>query len=506
MSQGTIDSVLTQADEIIVAAINEHALPGLAVGIVYGDELIYAKGFGLADTKEEKPVTPDTVFRIGSISKTFTAIGLMQLWEQGRFQLDDPVNDYLKAYRVQHADPNAPPVTFRHILTHTSGIGELRSFSDLLRFRSGFGLAVREGEPIPTLAEYYGGRLTPEVYPEVKWAYGNHAFATLGQLIEDISGEPFPEYMIEHVFEPLGMPHTDYRQSERVRDRLAQGYQFKRGKLTPVEYLEILLPGAGSMFSSVNDMGQYVAALLNGGANEHGAVLKPDTLQLMLEPHYQTDERLPAMGLAFWLENYDGHRIAGHGGGWYGFVSAMLLAPDDHLGVLVFTNTTDQEPVTIAADLMRRLLDIPDPASRLPRPDILETPHLWPELCGFYGPAPGINTNVRIWIGFAGEVEVFVKGNHLAMRTLVGPLRKGIRLYPVDSSDPLAFQAVHEGQVQSVVFKRNVIGRVDRLCAGFFTLYKRPLIESLRFKSMAGLGLLGSLIVAIGWRKLKTKI
>ena len=133
MTIAHIDQTLAQVEELVTELLNEEPLAGLAVGIVQGDELVYAKGFGLADIKEQKPVTPDTVFRIGSISKTFTAIALMQLWEQGRFELDDPVNDYLKAYTIYPASPDAPQVTFRHLLTHTGGIGELRSWTDLFR-------------------------------------------------------------------------------------------------------------------------------------------------------------------------------------------------------------------------------------------------------------------------------------------------------------------------------------------------------------------------------------
>ncbi|HEY9653630.1 MAG TPA: serine hydrolase domain-containing protein, partial [Coleofasciculaceae cyanobacterium] len=142
---------------------------------------------------------------------------------------------------------------------------------------------------IPTPKDYYAKGLISEVHPGTKWAYGNHAFTTIGQLIEDISGEPFSEYMMRHVLEPLGMNHTDYHLSDRVREQLAQGYVFHRGKFKAVDYLEILVTGAGSMFSSVNDMAKYVSVLLNGGSNSSASLLKPETLQLMMQPHYQAD-------------------------------------------------------------------------------------------------------------------------------------------------------------------------------------------------------------------------
>jgi CubicO group peptidase (beta-lactamase class C family) len=186
---GSGGEVLERANELMVEAMNEHTTPGVGVGIVDGSGTVYAKGFGLADVERERPVTRETVFRIGSITKTTTAIGLMRLWERGEFRLDDPINDYLRGYRIEHPDPAAPPVTFRHMLTHTSGIGELRKVTDL--FRPIIGLGAKPDGPAPSTEEYYAGGLRPRVYPGTKWAYANHAFNVLGQLIADISGEQF---------------------------------------------------------------------------------------------------------------------------------------------------------------------------------------------------------------------------------------------------------------------------------------------------------------------------
>ncbi len=513
------DRILKQVDEIIIAAMNKDVLAGIAVGIIQGESLIYAKGFGLANVEQEKSIATDTVFRIGSISKTFTAIALMQLWEQGKFQLDDPVNEYLKSYKIQQRDPNAPAVTFRHLLTHTSGIGEVREFTDL--FRPVLGLGAKPDKTIPTLKEYYAKGLTSEVHPGSKWAYANHAFATLGQLIEDISGEPFPEYMLRHVFEPLGMSHTDYFLSDRVRDQLAQGYVFQGGKFKAIDYLEILVTGAGSVFSSVNDMAKYVSTLLNGGSNSWGSILKPETVELMMQPHYQPDSHLPAMGLSFFLDRIEGHRIVGHSGGWPGFVSLMLTAPDDGLGVVVFTNTSSLAPYSVAQNLLQHLLNLPDPTSQLPRPDILPSPHLWSQLCGFYAPEKGLNTNARTWMGLGGGVEVFVKDNHLQMRSLIGLLSKPVTLYPIDADNPLAFQGLQDKQPLPFVFKGNATGDINRLEMGSFyglcTLYKRPQSQNPRFwltvilsglalgilSIWGGRGLLILILAFLAWRTLK---
>ena len=168
-----LSEVLDRADELIVGAMNEDAAPGMGVGVVRDAEPVYTRGFGVADAARDRLVSPDTVFRIGSISKTMTAVGLMQLYERDLFALDDPVNDHLKGYEVGHVDPAAPPVTFRHMLTHTAGIGELRGVTDL--FRPMIGLGSKPSKPVPEPAEYYAGGLRSAVYP----GSGGHTPITL---------------------------------------------------------------------------------------------------------------------------------------------------------------------------------------------------------------------------------------------------------------------------------------------------------------------------------------
>ncbi len=484
-------SALADADRLAIATLNEHTLSGLALGVVKDGELVYARGFGIAEAPG-RAVTPDTVFRIGSISKTFTAVAVMQLVEEGRLGLDDPVNDHLRAFRIEHSDSSTPPVTARHLLTHTAGLGELRRPTDLLR--PTIGLAVKRGKRQPTLAEYYAPSLRAEVRPGTKWAYANHGFAALGQLVEDVVGCPFPEYMLERVFEALGMRHTDFLRSERVHGELAVGYALKRGRLRAVKDTEIVVAPAGSIFSSVRDMALYVAALTGGGANAHGRILRPETLRELLTPQLPTDERLPSMGLSFFLDRFGGYRVAGHDGGWPGFTSSFLTAPDDGLGVMAFTNTSVAIAThTLAGSLLRQLLGVPPEERELPRPDVPEQPHVWPELTGLYKPLPGLNTNFRWWSLLGGEVEVVVRDGHLAVRALsqAKPLRKGLRLYPLDASDPLLYALCHDEFQVPVLFRRGAGGEVDSVVAGagaggFLELRRRPRASSLRVWGRAG--------------------
>ena len=485
-----------ELEKLAVEAFNRQPLAGLAIGVVRDGELVYERGLGFADVGARRPVTADTVFRIGSISKTMTAIAVMQLVEQGRLELDGPVNEHLRAYRVEHR-PGSPPVTIRHLLTHTGGLGELRRLTDVAR--PTIGLGADPEKPLPTLTELYAPVLKAELAPGEKWAYANHGFATLGQLVEDVAGRPFADHVREAVFEPLGMEHTDFLRSERVRGELAVGYAFARGRLKPVKDREIVVGPAGSVFSSLRDLSAYAAALMDGG----GGVLKPESLQRMWEPQLEVAPGLTAMGLAFFLHDLGGHRVVGHDGGWPGFVSALLVAPDDGIAVIAFTNTSAGLPtVAFSTEALRRLLGVAEP--ELPRADLPERPDLWPELAGLYKPERGLNTNARAWQLLGGEAEVLVRKGHLTLRALspLPPLRKGLRLHPVDAEDPLRFAVSEAGVTVPVVFERDEHGAVASVATGtrfgFLRLQRVPRLRSVWLWGQSAAG--AAAAATVTWR------
>ncbi len=306
----------------------------------------------------------------------------MQLWEQGLVDLDAPANDNLRSFRLIPAKASFRPATIRHLLTHTAGIGYWRRLPDPLR--PGVGSGDRAGRSgAPPLADYYRKGLPVEVEPGTKWVYSNHGFAVLGQIIEDVTGQPLEHYLRDHIFEPLGMEHTDLTRSERVRHHLATGYVLRSSGLKPVAHREVLTPGGSAMYSTTADMASYVAALLRMTAGEHGSVLEPGTLASMFQPQFRPDPRVPGMGLGFEPGEESGHKTVGKTGVVSGFLSAMVVAPDDRIGVIVFTNTGGldgrgaAEPT--AAAILRRVLGLPDQAIRT---DIPGRPETWRELCG----------------------------------------------------------------------------------------------------------------------------
>jgi len=300
-------------------------LGGLVFGVVEDGKLVDVRSGGVRDLADLSAIDEDTVVRIGSISKTFTATGVMQLVEAGRIGLDDPVNDHLRAYRLEGS---SAPVTVRHLLTHRGGITP-----------GSAAIGVPEGQPVPTLAEFIGPTLEVIREPGTVWEYSNLGFATLGQLIADVTGVSFEQYMIDHVFDPLGMANTDFIRSSRVTGALAIGCAAAFGEVGLVPYQDIIVRPAGSVFSTLTDMTKWVAAVMNGGANDHGRVLDETTFSSMVAAQFELPSGAGGMGLGFIALDLDGHRIAFHNGGWPGAASSMWVAPDDKLGVLLFSNT-----------------------------------------------------------------------------------------------------------------------------------------------------------------------
>jgi CubicO group peptidase (beta-lactamase class C family) len=419
--------------------LNRHPAVGFGLGVVRNGSLEFFYGHGLADIATNTAVTEDTVFRICSITKVFTAIAVMQLWEQGLIDLDAPANDYLRAYKLILTKPSFRPATVRHLLTHTAGVPEELRASDL--FRPDWGETVKLGQPIPSLAEFYAPGLRLYAEPGTSFRYGDHGFATLGQVVEDVSEEPLDHYFREHIFKPLGMADTDLVRSERVKSRLATAYTLGSSGAKPVTPREGITRGASNIYSTTRDMARFIAALLGGGANEHGSMLEPATLATMFEPHYQPDPRLPGMGLGFVLDDAASHLVIGHPGIMPGFNAQLFAAPRDGVGVIGFTNGAHEAVFWLGTELgrlLRYLLGVPDAVVRT---DIPQHPEIWRDLCGWYHlDARLIEARVRMLMG-AG-VQVFVRGGQLMLRFLspIPVLYRGFVVYPDDENDPYVFR------------------------------------------------------------------
>ena len=440
---------MTDLDQIVDAVLARHPLAGLSIGVVSRDGLGATAMRGVAGAG--RPVDIDTVFRIGSVTKTMTALAVVRLYEIGRVGLDDPVNDHLNGLSLV-GRPRWRPATIRHLLTHTAGIGELAAWRDVLT-RMG-GLAVRPGQAVPGVERYHG-QLRLDVEPGTKWAYANHGFNVLGLMVEQMTGEPLADHLRSLIFDRLGMQHTDLLRSPRVAGDLATGYTLKRKGLAEPKDMDIGVPAAGSVFSTLPDMATYVAALLSGGRD----VVASSTLADAFAPHYRPCPTHPGIGLSFFRDEIEGHALVGHGGGLPGFITAMSLAPDDGIGVVAFTNGGSQAVALVAHNALCSLLGIdPAPGPRPPRPE------RWADLIGWYRPDPGLLTNVRT-LAVGGGVEIVQRRRQLLLRATVPvpSLWRGIPMQPMDDAGdvyaiefselgtpPLRIHVEHDAQGRAV--------------------------------------------------------
>jgi CubicO group peptidase (beta-lactamase class C family) len=505
-----------ELDASVHQILNRRPAVGLAVGVIRDGQVEFLYGNGLADIASNAPVTEDTVFRIGSITKLFTAIAVMQLREQRLVDLDAPANDYLRAYKLIPTQAGWRPATLRHLLTHTAGIPEVRGIADLLQSDltpSGgrpAHLSVKFGEPLPSLAAYYRGGLKMVVEPGTAFAYTNHGFATLGQIVEDVSGLPLERYFRERIFEPLGMADTDLVRSEQLASRLATGYVLGRSGAKPVPDRDWTGRGAGGIYSTSRDIARFAAALLGGGANEHGRVLEPATLATMFEPHYQPDLRIPGIGLAFFRGDIGGHRTIGHDGILPGFNSALLLAPDDGVGVIAFTNGSTGAVSWLQIELDRLLSQLLGISEKTACRDVPHHPEIWADLCGRYVLQPRIG-DLRGRLMLSGGAEVFVGGGRLMVRLLTPvpvPFR-GLPLEPDDARDPCLFRLdLSRFGIAPLraVFSRDAGGRATAahvdLVGQPWTLVRRPDARPKRRWLRPALAALGitTAIVGTRWR------
>ncbi|MGE5225468.1 MAG: serine hydrolase domain-containing protein [Planctomycetaceae bacterium] len=461
----------------VADVLNRWPAVGLAVGIVRDGALDDFHGHGVADITSRTPITEDTGVRVASISKTITGVAVMELWEQGAIDLDAPANDVLRAFRLVATDPSWRPATIRDLLTHTAGLPETAVSRRALM--PDFGESVKLGQPIPTLAEYYGGNLRLVAEPGTRFRYGNHSFATLGQIVEDVSGEPLHRYLREHIFEPLGMDDTDLLRTPAVESRLATGYEMSRRGPKEVEPRQMVTAGAASVYSTPRDMARYVAAMLGGGSNEHGSVLKPETVAMMFAPQYQPDPLIAGMGLAFFRADLGGRPAVEHQGTLPGFHSQLFLSPDDGVGVIAFTNGSWRPDFWLpyeVSGLLRRVLGIPEDPIRT---DVPRRPETWPDLCGWYR-VSGPFTDLRVRAMAGAGAEVLVRGGQLILRMLtpVPTFYRGFPLLPEDPEDPYVFRvdlAEHGLGSMRVVFRQDE-GRTTRMHLEVMpmTLHKGP--------------------------------
>ncbi|PYG02177.1 CubicO group peptidase, beta-lactamase class C family [Georgenia satyanarayanai] len=330
-------------DQTLPAALEEGNIAGATVAVVHDGEIVTSRGFGEADVDAGMPVDPDrTLFRVGSVSKLFTATAVMQLVESGEVDLDTDVEQYTGLdLGLQH------PVTLRHLLTHTPGFEE--------RITGLIGT-----DTTPDLRDSLVTDPPEQVFePGTTPAYSNYGNALAGYVVEAVSGMPFEEYVAAHVLEPAGMTSSSFAQPlpDHLAADVALGYP--TAEEDPLPFEVVGQPPAGALSGTATDMARFMLAHLGHPAGDQ-EILSPATRALMMEPALDADAlgilaQGPRMGLGWFDESRHGHRVVGHGGDTTAFHSHLQLWPDDGTGLYLSLSSTGTDG---AAYLLRdELLD-----------------------------------------------------------------------------------------------------------------------------------------------------
>jgi CubicO group peptidase (beta-lactamase class C family) len=319
-------------DGVVSSLQREHGLAGLTLAVVKDDSLWLAQGYGEADLSRKLAVQADTTrFRIGSVSKTFIWTAAMMLVERGQLDLDADVNSYLK--KVHIVEAFGTPVTMRHLMHHRAG------FEDSMRL-----FAVADDDT-RTLNEVLSEQQPKRVYaPGLRTSYSNWGAALAAQVVEDVSGVPYGDFLQHEILDPLAMRDTSWTAPGKLdaagRANLADGYKSGSGALDAQSYMQIgAYWPAGGIASTANDMSRWMRMHLNGGELEGVRLMSAETHARMWTRGY--DDRPGAADLAhgFQDRSYHGLRLLGHGGATAAFLSNMVLVPELRLGIFVSQNS-----------------------------------------------------------------------------------------------------------------------------------------------------------------------
>lgn len=357
-----LQPLVQQLDSAANTATQGPESASLTLGLVTREGLVWAKSYGYADIAKKTPATVDSVYRIGSITKQFTALMLLQLVHDGKVHLTDPVEKYFPEVNlVQGRHPTAPPITLIQLATHTAGLG--REPDDTEKYTTG---PVAEWDK--TLIE----ALPHTKYisePGTQWSYSNIGYAILGAALSRAAHRPYPDYVRERILKPLGMTHSDFEATPAIRETLATGYTSDKGKLDatiPTKEHETgrgyKVPN-GALYSTVGDLARFeVFEMMNG---PESVLPKKELKENRKRVVFSNPDFEGGYGLGFaMLSPVDGHDITatflGHQGGVAGYVAWAVFEPHANVGVVILDNANDGKTFKLI-DLFVHKLEVQRP-------------------------------------------------------------------------------------------------------------------------------------------------
>ena len=353
-----IDRVAADLEPEIQRTLIEGKIPSAAIALIAGDRVIWTGAYGHSNLWARTPATPSTVYLIGSTFKAMSTVALLQQMEQGKFKLDDRVSDYLTDFKIQNEDPQHP-ITFRHLLTHTSGLP------------ADFGPFSVWGDTVPpALEEYLRKSLKAAKPPMTSVVYSNQAYTLIGYLVQKFSGVPYKQYIKEHIFTPLEMTSTAFEPRPDMEERLSIPYTVdeKTGSQVGAERLKAAVWPAGLVYGTVLNQANWLIANLNGGVFKGKRIISEQTLEQMFTRQYDQfkgpieglwGNENAGFGLTWWVQVREGDRYFAHSGSVPGYTAFLLGNRDRKLGFAILTNGNRAHPHLIkladrAIDLLKK--------------------------------------------------------------------------------------------------------------------------------------------------------
>lgn len=353
-----VERVVAELEPEIQRTLLAGNIPSASIALVENDRVIWSSAYGYSNLWARTPATTSTVYLIGSTFKTMSTYALFQQMEQGKFKLDDPVNKYLGDIKIQGEDPQHP-ITFRHLLTHTSGLA------------TDFGPFPVWGDTVPPpLEDYLRKSLKVERPPMTKVEYSNTAFTLVGYLVQKFSGVPFKKYIQEQIFTPMEMTSTAFEPRPDMEERLAIPYVVdeKTGSQVGTVRMKASVWPAGLVYGTVLNQANWLICNLNGGVFKGKRLISEQTLEQMMTRQFDQfkggiegiwGNETAGFGLTWWTEVRDGDRYFAHSGSVPGYTAFLLGNRDRKLGFAILTNGNRAHPHLFkladkAMDLMKK--------------------------------------------------------------------------------------------------------------------------------------------------------
>ena len=419
-----------------------RGLPGVVVGVVHDQDLVWSAGFGYADTQFRQPMTAATKFRMASHSKLFTATAIMQLREQGKLRLDDPAAQYLPWFQVKRAAADDPPITIAELLTHSSGLPR----------EAGPHWTTYEFPTQDELRTLVAGRQAAYA-PEVRWKYSNLAYSLAGMIVESVSGQRWADYVRANIFQPLGMTASSV---DEKASGLAVGYgrRMPDGSRAVMPFVDARGMGAATgITSTVGDMARFVSAQFTTGPRGGQRILGTASLREMHRVRMLENNWTQGSAIGFAVSRVRDKVYVGHGGGYPGYTTQTLIQLDSKVGVIVLTNTNDSNPNDIATQLMSTVGEAVA-KSRPGAPDVIAWNPAWAKFAGSYR-GPG------------GDSEVLLLNGRLVILTPNATnMENTVQLEPLGNGEFRYMAAGGGGPVGEVVRFVEDGGRVVRMITG----------------------------------------